>query len=104
MVRIDDEFKGKIDFVTVSLDDFAEIRTSVPKFLSDVKANMPAYLLRTPDESAAIALVSKNWGGNLPMTILFNADGAASYERNGKIRSEVLRENIRKLLSVEQSK
>lgn len=104
LVNIDDEFKGKIDLITVSLDDLADIDTYVPKFLQEVGSKMPAYLLYTPDESAAISMVSKNWGGNLPMTILFNTDGTVSYERNGKIRPDILRENIRKLLPVEQRK
>ncbi len=49
-------------------------------------------------------MVSKDWTGNLPMTILFNTDGSVSYYRNGKIRFEVLRDNIRKLLPDEKVK
>lgn len=99
LVRIDDEFRGKIDLITVSLDDLAEINRDVPRFLKEMKSKIPAYLLHTPDESAAISMVSKDWTGNLPMTILFNTDGSVAYLRNGKIRAEVLRENINKLLS-----
>ena len=58
LVKIDAEYRGKIDFITVSLDDLAEIRRDVPRFLFDMKAEMPAYLLRTPDEDAAIRLVA----------------------------------------------
>jgi len=104
LVKISDEFKGKVDFITVSLDELASINTDVPKFLSEMKSKMPAYLLHTPDESAAISMVSKNWTGNLPMTVLFDTTGAISYERNGKIRPDVLRENINKLLPLEKPK
>lgn len=99
LVEVNEKYKGKIDFVTVSLDDLAEIRTSVPKFLREVKATMPAYLLKTPDESAAISLVAKDWSGNLPMTVLFSASGDAAYTRMGIIKKDVLMAEIDKLLA-----
>ena len=104
LVNIDTEFKGKIDFITISLDDLADINTSVPKFLSDMNSKIPAYLLRTADEGAAISMVSKDYTGSLPMTALFDSTGNLAYMRNGKIRIEILRENIRKLLPAEQPK
>ena len=70
IVQIDATYKGRIDVVTVSLDDLDEIKRAVPKFLRKNKASMPAYLLKTPDEDAAISLVTKEWSGNLPLTIL----------------------------------
>src|SRR5438270_12405536 len=70
LVKIDADFKGKIEFLTVSLDDLDDIGTAVPKFLSQMKATMPAYLLSTADEDAAIAVISKDFHGNLPFTIL----------------------------------
>ena len=104
LVKLSTNFHGKIDVITVSLDDLAEINTDVPTFLAEMKSTVPAYLLHTPDESAAIMLVSKNWTGNLPMTVLFDAAGTLSYERNGKIRLDVLRENIRMLLPAGKAK
>ena len=99
LVKLDAVYRGKINFLTISLDDLADINGDVPKFLAQMKAEMPAYLLHTPDESAAITLVSKDWAGNLPMTILFDADGKAIYTRNGKIRIEPLRAEINKVLA-----
>lgn len=99
LVKLDIAYKGKIDFLTISLDDPADIKTIVPKFLREMKAKMPAYLLSTPDENAAIALVSKNWAGNLPLTVLFNTDGTTAYERNGKVRHDVLSAEIDKILT-----
>ncbi len=66
LVKIDADYKGKIDFITVSLDDLAEINRDVPKFLAEMKAEMPAYLLKTASEEIAIASVSKQWQGGLP--------------------------------------
>ena len=98
LVKIDAQYKGKIDFVTVSLDDLAEIGTTVPKFLREVKAAMPAYLLKTPDESEAILMVAKDWSGNLPMTALYTASGEVAYIRMGKVKLEVLDAEIQKVL------
>jgi thiol-disulfide isomerase/thioredoxin len=99
LVRLDSAYRGKIDFVTVSLDDLVDIRTLVPKFLGEMKAEMPAYLLSTPDESAAITLVSKDWGGNLPLTVLFTAAGDTAYLRKGKIRYDSVSAQIDKILA-----
>jgi thiol-disulfide isomerase/thioredoxin len=104
LVKISTEFQGKVDFVTVSLDDLADLNTYVPKFLKEMNSEIPAYLLHTPNEAEELAKFFKDWKGNLPLTVLFDTGGALSYERNGRIRLEVLRENIQKLLPVEKAK
>jgi thiol-disulfide isomerase/thioredoxin len=104
LVKMDAEYRGRVDFVTVSLDELSDINTYVPKFLEDMKSEMPAYLLHTPNESAAIAIVSRDWAGSLPMTVVYDASGKQVYAKMGKIRPEILRENIRKLLPAEEVK
>ncbi|MBK7933096.1 MAG: TlpA family protein disulfide reductase [Acidobacteria bacterium] len=98
LVKLDAEYKGKLDVITISLDDLVEIDRDVPKFLGEVKADMPAYLLKTADEDAAIRLVSKDWAGNLPLTVLIDTEGRTTYQRNGKFRYETLKENIARTL------
>ena len=98
LVKIDADYKGKIDFITVSLDDLAEINRDVPKFLSDMKAQMPAYLLKVEDEGAVISSITKDWQGGLPFTILYNEKGAIAYFRQGKIKTDILRAEIEKLI------
>ncbi|CAN5478350.1 hypothetical protein BH10ACI3_BH10ACI3_20350 [soil metagenome] len=98
LVKLDTTYRGKIDVITVSLDDLADIDGDVPKFLADMKAEMPAYLLHTNDESAAIKLVSKDWAGNLPLTVFLDAAGNVAYQRNGKLRFETVKENIDRVL------
>lgn len=100
LIKIDDEFRGKIDFITISLDDVDDMTTVVPKFLGEMKATMPAYLLYTADPDAAIKLVSEKWTGVLPLTILYNADGSVSYLRMGKVRYIPLAEEVKKALAV----
>lgn len=94
LVRLSGEYSDKVDFVTISLDDLSEIDGDVPKFLAEMRSTIPAFLLKVPDEDEAIRSVSKDWTGNLPLTIVFDANGMTVYQRNGKFRSEILKENI----------
>ncbi|HTH50891.1 MAG TPA: thioredoxin domain-containing protein [Pyrinomonadaceae bacterium] len=105
LVKLDATYKGKIDFVAVSLDDFVDINTTVPKFLTGMKATMPAYLLHTSDEDAAIAAISSispDFQGNLPFTILIKPTGELAYSKNGKIKPLALTAEIDKLLTPAQ--
>jgi thiol-disulfide isomerase/thioredoxin len=97
LVKLDQEYKGRIDFLTVSLDDPEDIATTVPKFLASMKAEMPAYLLKTPDESAVIASISKDWHGGMPFTALYKPTGELAYFREGKVIMETLRSELDKL-------
>lgn len=99
LVELDHEYKGKIDFITISLDDVEDIRTTVPKFLGEMKAEMPAYLLRTTNESAVIESISKDWRGGMPFTALFDTKGNLVYFREGKVVLETMRSELNKVLS-----
>jgi len=105
LVKIDAAYKGKIDFLTVSLDDVGDLVTAVPKFLTQMKATMPAYLLNASDEDAAIAAIAKissDFQGNLPFTILIKPNGDLAYSHAGKIRPELLNTEINKQISAGQ--
>lgn len=104
LVKIGADYKGKIDFITVSLDDLAEINRDVPKFLAEMKAEMPAYLLKSTNEDGAVTSVSKDWQGGLPFTILFNEKGESVYFKQGKVKIDVLRQEIDKILKPAESK
>lgn len=99
LVKLDADYKGKIDFITVTLDDPADIKTAVPKFLAEMRAGMPAYLLVAKDESATIAAIAKDWTGGLPFTILYDDQGSIAYFRQGKVKADILRGAIDKLLT-----
>jgi thiol-disulfide isomerase/thioredoxin len=97
LVRIARDHKGRIDLITVSLDESSEIEGAVTEFLAQMKSDSPAFLLKTPDEGAAIRLVSKEWQGALPFTILFNSQGEAVYTKQGKFETDSLVAEIEKL-------
>ena len=98
LVKINGQYKGKIDFITVSLDFEEELNTGVPQFLKEMKADMPTYLLITPDESAAIGMISKEWGGGLPLTVLFAPNGERVFFHQGVVKPADLKAAIDKLI------
>jgi thiol-disulfide isomerase/thioredoxin len=97
LVKIDADYKGKIDFITVTLDEPKDINTAVPKFLTEMKAEMPAYLLVSENESDLITSVAKDWTGGMPFTILYTPKGDIAYFREGKVKTDILRAELEKL-------
>jgi thiol-disulfide isomerase/thioredoxin len=99
LVKFAGEYKGRVDFITISLDDLAEIKRDVPAFLASMKAEMPAFLLKTPDEDAAIASLALPWRGALPLSVVYSATGEAAYVRPGKIVPATLKAELDKVLA-----
>jgi thiol-disulfide isomerase/thioredoxin len=97
LVKIDKEYRPQsLDFVTVSLDDIDQLKTDVPKFLSSMKATMPAYLLNVTDPEPAINFIDKRWQGDLPATYLYNEKGEVVYKHIGRVNTAELRQAIEK--------
>ena len=99
LVKIDKDYRPRaLEFVTISLDDVTDIKTSVPKFLGSMKATMPAYLLDVSDPEPAIDLVDPKWQGSLPATFLYNDKGEMVYKHIGRVKPEELRAEIEKVV------
>ena len=100
LVKINKDYGPRsLDFVTVSLDDMTDIKTSVPAFLDKMNATMPAYLLNASDPEPAINLVDKRWQGDLPATFLYNEKGEVVYKHIGRVNTAELRAAIEKVVS-----
>lgn len=100
LIRIDNEYRGRgLEFITVSIDDVSEIKTTVPGFLKEMRAAMPAYLLNTPEQDAAIQFVDPQWTGSLPATFLYDAQGKVVFRHTGRIKPQELREAIKAVIS-----
>jgi thiol-disulfide isomerase/thioredoxin len=99
LVKIDKAYRPQsLEFVTVSLDDVSDIKTSVPEFLGSMKATMPAYLLDVSDPEDAINAVDPKWRGDLPATYLYNEKGEIVYKHIGRVDAAELRAEIQKLV------
>ena len=103
LVKIDKDYRAKgLDFIAISLDDLSDIKTAVPKFLRQMKAKMPVYLLNVADPEPAINLVDREWGGALPATFLYNNKGEVVYKHFGRVKADELRSAIEKLVNSRQ--
>jgi thiol-disulfide isomerase/thioredoxin len=92
LVKIDAAYKKRgIDFALVSGDDVSEIKAGVPKFLREMKAGMPAYLLNVPDMSLAINAVDMTWHGDLPATFIYDREGKMVFKHFGRIDPKEVR-------------
>jgi len=99
LVKIDNDYRPhSLDFFTVSLDDVTDIKTEVPKFLEEMKATMPAYLLDVNDPEPAIKLMDPRWSGALPATFLYNEKGEEVFKHYGRVDPAELRTAIEKLV------
>lgn len=103
LVKIDNSYRAQgLDFIAISLDDLADIKTAVPQFLQLMKAQMPVYLLNVQDPEPAMNFVDREWGGALPATFLYNSKGEVVYKHFGRIKTEELRAAIERLVSSKQ--
>jgi thiol-disulfide isomerase/thioredoxin len=102
LVKIDKEYRAKgLDFIAISLDDLADIKTEVPKFLRLMNATMPAYLLNVPDPEKAINTIDPRWSGALPATFLYDAQGQLVFKHLGRVQPDELRSAIEKLIGTQ---
>jgi len=101
LVKIDADYRSKgLDFVAISLDDVADMKTTVPRFLRSQHARMPVYLLDVPDPETIIQMVDTTWQGDMPATFLYDQSGNVVYKHKGPIKPAELRAEIDKLVSI----
>jgi thiol-disulfide isomerase/thioredoxin len=100
LVKVDNDYRDKgLNFVAISLDDISDIKSVVPKFLTEMKATMPVVLLNVNDPEPAIKVVDATWDGQLPATFLYDKDGHVVFKHFGRIKPEELRAAIDKAVT-----
>lgn len=101
LVKINAEYRARgLEFITISLDDATDIKTAVPKFLKEMRAEeMPSYLLNETEPETAINEVDPSWSGGLPATFLFDAQGKIVFKQMGRIKPAELRQAIEKAVT-----
>jgi thiol-disulfide isomerase/thioredoxin len=102
LVKIDNDYRDKVNFVSISLDEVTEIKTTVPAFLKTMKAQMSVVLLNVKDPEPAIHAVDAMWDGALPATYLYDKDGKVVFKYFGAIKPAELRSAIDKAVGSKQ--
>lgn len=99
LVKLNKEYEPQgVEFITVSLDEASEKNKAVKKFLREVKADMPAYLLDVIDADPIINKLDPEWVGNIPTTFLFDGSGKIVFKYSGRVRPEQLKPELDKLI------
>ena len=99
LVKIDNDYRDKgLNFISVTLDEVTDIKTTVPNFLKEMNAKMPVVLLNVKDPEPAIHAVDEKWDGQLPATYLYDKDGKVVFKYFGAIKPAELRGAIDKLV------
>lgn len=100
LIRIDADYQKRgLKMVFISLDDPSDIKTTVPQFLREMRADkLTSFLLNVPDPEPAIKMVDVEWHGALPATFLFDAQGKLVFKHTGRIKPAELRTAIDKLV------
>jgi len=99
LVKIDNDYRDKLNFVSITLDEVTDIKTTVPAFLKAMKAQMSVVLLNVKDPEPAIHAVDATWDGALPATYLYDKDGKVVFKYFGAIKPAELRSAIDKAVS-----
>jgi len=100
LLKIESDYrKRNLDFVAVSFDFSEDVQTAVPDFFRQVKADVTPYWLNLPDPEPAIKMVDPAWGGGIPTTFLFDAQGNLIFKHTGRVKAAELRAAIDKMLN-----
>ncbi|MCY7347156.1 MAG: TlpA family protein disulfide reductase [Pyrinomonadaceae bacterium] len=102
LVEIDADYRARgLNFILVSVDDFAVIDTRVPEFLKDYDSTMPSYLINVESRkeiAKAVRRIAPRFPDTYPLTLLFNADGKLVFQKVGRVNAKILRKEIDKVL------
>jgi thiol-disulfide isomerase/thioredoxin len=102
LVEIDADYRAKgLNFVLVSVDDFAVIDTRVPEFLKDYDSTMPSYLINIESRkeiARAVRRIAPRFPDTYPLTLLFNANGKLVFQKVGRVNAKILRREIDKVI------
>lgn len=101
LVKIDQDYRPRgLNFVAVSLDELSDLKTSVPQFLTEMKATqLTNFLLSEGDPGAAISALDPDWSGALPATFLYDSQGTLIFKHTGAVKPAELRESLEKAMS-----
>jgi thiol-disulfide isomerase/thioredoxin len=85
LTRLEKAYRGKgLSVLGVSIDSARDL-AAVDKFLAKMKPDFPNYRKASGgDDQVFIESVDKDWGGELPFTVLYARDGKKAKVLSGK--------------------
>jgi thiol-disulfide isomerase/thioredoxin len=99
LVRFASENAGKVELMTVSLDDPDLIDSDVKPFIMKMKAPGKALVKGPGDPDTFITSVDPSWSGVLPSTFIYDVDGSQAHAVHGQIDYARLNSMVKPMLA-----
>jgi thiol-disulfide isomerase/thioredoxin len=81
-IKLNDELKGKaFKMVLISLDFPSQIESRLKPYIAENDIEAEIVVLDDPNSNAWIPLVSDEWSGAIPATLLYNREKRSFYEQ-----------------------
>ena len=96
LVKISNNYKGKVRFVGISVDDSEDLDSKVIPFIKNQKVDFEIYLLKVIDPEDFINLLNKKWSGAIPATFIYDKQGNQTEMLIGKQSYESFKEALKK--------
>jgi thiol-disulfide isomerase/thioredoxin len=97
LVALSEKYKKDIRFISISVDDVADLESKVVPFLKNQNAQFENYLLKVIEPEDFINLLDKDWSGAVPATFVYDKYGKQTEALIGKQSLEEFESAIKKV-------
>lgn len=99
LVALDAKYRDKgVKFVGVTADDAEDIQPKVIPFIKKHQVKFDIVQQNIEDSEQIMNQIIKDWNGVIPVTVVYNKQGALAYSRFGIIDRDLLVAEIEKAL------
>ena len=98
LVKLANNYKNKINFVAVSVDDVSDLSEKVIPFLQSQNASFNNYLLKVKEPEDFINMLDKDWSGAVPATFIYDKSGKRKEVLIGKQEYDEFESAIKKVI------
>jgi thiol-disulfide isomerase/thioredoxin len=98
LVALSEKYKKNIRFISISVDDVADLESKVVPFLKNQNSQLENYLLKVIEPDDFINLLDKDWSGAVPATFIYDKYGKQTKALIGKQSFEVFESAIKKVI------
>ena len=99
LVRFAEENAGKVELLTVSLDDPDMIDSAVKPFIMEMKPPGRTLVKGPGDPDTFINSVDPSWSGVLPSTFIYDPTGAQAHSVHGQVDYSKLNSLVKPILN-----
>jgi len=98
LVVLSEKYKKNIRFISISVDDVADLESKVVPFLKNQNVQLENYLLKVIEPEDFINLLDKDWSGGVPATFIYDKYGKQTEALIGKQSFKKFENVIKKVI------